>query len=186
MFVFTVYTHATLISTRDGIVNTTPVGLDSTFEITMVLSFTESVTGVQATPNGTTAFFKIDTAAPMFFQMFYDASPDRNDLQGSGFGDGRLIANGTAVGASTGDFTVSSFTPVPFDGYIADDYVDIDSVTGSGAQTLVEISKFTLDETFFLTALDKFVFNFGNISINTPFAQGILLNVLQALSMPAQ
>jgi hypothetical protein len=177
---FTVYTMATLSATfTPGNVNNTPSGLGTTYEITMIASFTETVTSV----SGSLAQFS-SVPGTAFLQIYYDTALNANALTGSGFNDGTLILNSTSVGAAAGNFQVTSATPVLLDNSSnGNDYgptatqpnstpctpgTDQCTVTGNGSQGNIAFGGITVDPNFFLQALN-FGITFANISQGLPF-----------------
>jgi hypothetical protein len=169
---FNLFTHATLVGLVDANGNplANPVGLNSTFEITMIAMFREVVTGVSTLPNGNTiATFATVPTVPGFLQMFYDNTPDSVALTGRGYNDGRLILNGNTVGNSSSFFTVTSTTPVNLDQSGANDYTGQFTVTGTGSSTNIPVDTLTTDPTFFISPLTTFGVQFANISIGLPF-----------------
>jgi hypothetical protein len=187
---FDLYTHASLsaLQAPGGGAVATP-GLNSGFEITMIAGFGESVTSVldlNALTGGVVpevrAGFSSTTGGVLsngntaFLELYYDNTRDANQLSGSGFGDGVLLLRAELVAnVSTGSFTVATNVgPTPLDGTTGDapnnDWPGVDSVTGSGSQTTVELGDITfLNPNFFLTEIDGFEIQFSNISIGLPF-----------------
>jgi hypothetical protein len=165
---FDLLTHAALVGTFDGNGDsTTPAGLGQTFEITMVMRFTETVTSF----NGTNiANFATVSSEPMFLEIYYDSTRDSNPLSGSGYNDGNLILSGTAVGDATGSFEITNFSPVALDQSAnGNDYDGQQTVSGRGDNTNIEIGNLTTDGNFFLSALEAFGISFANISIALPY-----------------
>lgn len=175
---FTVYTMATLSATfTPGNVNNTPSGLGTTYEITMIAGFTESVTGVLG---GNLATFS-SVPGTAFLQIYYDTALNANALTGSGFNDGTLILNSTSVGSAAGNFQVTNTTPVLLDqSSNGNQYgpstapaacvvgTDQCTVTGNGSQGNIAFGGITVDPNFFLQALN-FGITFANISQGLPF-----------------
>lgn len=170
---FTVYSHATLTSTAlTDSTNTSPAGLDTTYEVSAILVFTETVNFISVNPsNGhATASFDLNTSEGILFEMFYDSTPDANALTGFGFNDGDLIMTATGTEASSGSFTVTQNDPlVNLDQAGADDYNLVNSVTGNGSQGNINLTGITIDDRFFLTDVADFSINFANIGQALPF-----------------
>lgn len=105
---FEVFVHAVL-SDAAGTGFSTVTGLNTDFEVTMTLSFTETVTGLTASPGvvGTLASFTIDTTKSSYINIFYDDDPNSNSLTGYGFDDGRMVAHADTVGTSNGFFSLA-------------------------------------------------------------------------------
>jgi len=146
----------------------TPSGVNSgTYEITMLLKYTETI----ASFNGTNfATFSSVPGEAAFLEIWYDDSPDSNALTGFGFDDGRLILAGAAVGDATGGFNITSTTPVALDQSTnGNQYPGQSTVTGAGFNTNIPFDDLTQDVSFFQTALTEFGINFANISIGLPY-----------------
>jgi hypothetical protein len=174
---FTVLTQATLgsVTLANG-QTVTPLGMNSVggYEITMIASFTEQVTGIVPTASGTEAQFATVTSAPAFVEFFFSRSVDSIPLTGSGYNDGTVILRGTLVGDATGNFTVTPGGVVPLDQTTSDaapnnDYPGQDTVTGFGSTTNLPVGGITSDPTFFLQALQSLGITFLNISQALPF-----------------
>jgi hypothetical protein len=174
----TVYTHASLIGTSlaDGTV-TTASGLTNDYEITMVTSFTETVSGTGSIGGQEIASFDIVTSEGASLELYYDdlgddtnGTLDANNLLGNGFNDGKLILTGTTIEDSTGSFNVVLASGIKdLDQAATDDYPTIDTVVGSGNQGTITVGDFTLDSDHFLTELSEFTLAFANISQALPF-----------------
>src|SRR6185295_10158120 len=95
--------------------------------------YTETVTGF--TPVGLfgapQAAFKTTGVGTL---EFYFSGINADDLTGSGFNDGRLIALLTGVGNSVGTFAITDVTPVAMDEFGVDNYPGQTTVSGIGAQ----------------------------------------------------
>jgi hypothetical protein len=179
---FTVLSHARLVDTTDQLgAPNTPTGLNTSYQITMVTSFQEVVTGVA----GTSASFA--TTGVGTLQIYFDFALNAADLTGSGFNDGTLILEGTLFQTgSPGTFIVVSTIAVQFDqfpgaipGPANDDYgpgtqpcapgPDQCSVSGFGSQFAIPVDMLTQDYNFFITQLAQFGITFANISQQIPF-----------------
>lgn len=172
---FQVYSHATLQGT---VLNNTPsdpplAGLNSSYEITMTVQFTERVSAAAGT---IAAFDVVPSAANL--QIFYDTNKNADALTGQGFNDGRLILESTVIRDSGGAFRVTGFGPVALDqsptpSAANNDYPTIGSVTGGGGQDPIHFGfgpgEGAYDPTFFLTALADFSLSIANISQSLPF-----------------
>jgi hypothetical protein len=148
-------------------------GLNSAYEITAVARFTERVTF----SNGVTSAFDLAPAQinpPPIVELWFDNTPDANDLAGTGFNDGTLILRGI-VTDNIGSFSVTPGQITLFDQFGADNYGGRQSVTGAGAVSLTAsllAGGAFVDNTFFLTAFPNFLdFAFVNSSNITPFRQ---------------
>jgi hypothetical protein len=162
-----------------GLINTSgltfaPPGLNSTYQLTAVGSFTEVVTSLFA--NGTVATFaQTPTQSPnSFFEIYYNPAVVANSLAGTGFNVGTLVLHTgpNATLASVGIFshsTDSTGAPVkvPFDQYLTNNYPGVTTVAGSGA-TLSYSNISYFNPAFFKTEVERMAFN---TSIITPFNQ---------------
>lgn len=170
---FTVYTQAKMIGALDqsGRPVTVP-GLNSAFEITMVLGFRERVTGAsEVGPAGVATFQSIPTAVS-FLEVFRDAGTNSNQLTGFGFNDGTLILTGSGLSAADGVFSVTSgTTPVAIDAFNNNDYPGQQTVAGQGGNNSFSIGNLNPDERFFTNGLPEFRLNLqmANISQTLPF-----------------
>lgn len=172
---FTVYTHARLATINDPNGNPIiPPGLNNLpngYEITLVLSITERVTGV----TGNVANFATLPNSSSFLQIYYDTTIDSDALTGSGYNDGRLILTGSGVQPNQqGSFTAVPVTPpaVPpaLDNTIdGDQYPGQFTVSGFGTQLAFGMTNLQTDPTFFITQLGAFGVQFANISQQLPF-----------------
>lgn len=113
---FDVLSHATMIGMRNGNTDVTPSGLGTSWEITMTMRFSETVTGV----NSNTATFS--TTGSGWMEWFYSPIADAQALTGFGFNNGRLILRLEGLAAATGSLTVLSNIPVALDGFGTNDY----------------------------------------------------------------
>ena len=147
-----------------------PPGLNTTYQITAVASFTEVVTDASPTA---VKFALAPTQSPnSFFELYYNPAVVANNLAGTGFNVGTLILAGKPDPSLTnsGNFvlaTDASGNPVilPFDLFDTNNYPGIQSVTGVGsAQVSADVSSF--DPAFFITPVIQLSFN---TSTTTPF-----------------
>ena len=163
---FEILSQAKLIGTLSpsGSVNT-PTGLGTTFEITMVARFTETVTFA----NAALGLATFQASPGGFLEMYFDAPADSNDLTGFGFNDGRLILTGDLANTPTGLFLVTNPTPVPLDQHGADDYPGQATVSGIGSNDNFLIGITGQDSTFFIDSLAAFGLQFANVSIGLPY-----------------
>ncbi|HEY2989682.1 MAG TPA: PEP-CTERM sorting domain-containing protein [Candidatus Binatia bacterium] len=176
--IFTVLTQARLVdTTNQSSVPNTPTGLNTSYEITMIASFQEVVTGV----SGSSATFA--TTGIGILQIYFDPIINSDDLTGHGFNDGRLILQGTLdQSGRIGFFLVTDPTPVQFDQFpggvpnpAVDDYgsgacgTDQCTVSGTGSQASIAVDALTQDYSFFITQLATFGITFANISQQLPF-----------------
>jgi hypothetical protein len=133
-----------------------PAGLNSSYEITLVGSVTETVTNVNTDAPPRVAFRMTGTQATnSFIEIYFDAGQNANPLQGTGYNDGTLILRGTPNPPSSdgGTFTLTNPQPATspaFDSFATNDYPGITSVTGIGA-TKMEIVVTAVDSGFFVS-----------------------------------
>jgi len=116
---FDLFTHASVSSlTAPGGGNFSTPGLNSAYEITMIMGFGERVTFAAQLPNDaglamfeTTPGGVLSDGSPAFFEMF--VSPvNANQLSGSGFGDGiRVLSASLISSSSTGSSAVRPPAP---------------------------------------------------------------------------
>lgn len=165
---FNLMTQATLIGVLDSAGNAlpTPTGLNATYEITMIAKFTEVVTGVVG---NIVTFATVPTIAG-FLQVFYDTTPDAVAVSGSGYNDGRLILNGTQIGASSSLFQITDLTAVALDQSAnGNQYTGQNTVSGTGSSTNIPVDALSQDSTFFISPLQTFGVLFANISLGLPY-----------------
>jgi hypothetical protein len=188
---FDVFTHARVGALLGpGGAAFTPPGLNSTYEITMIMGFGERVTGV----SGSTAFFETTPGGVMsdgitsaFLEMYISnpLSPvNANQLSGSGFGDGTkvlrasLLTGTTIAGTSTGNFTadpgvvgdLDQTSGDTLDGSPTNDWPGVTSVDGSGIQGRLIWGDFTdVNYDFWKILPTTLAIEFANISVGTPF-----------------
>lgn len=167
---FTVLVQSKIIGFLDGSGNglPSPAGLNSTFEITMVASLVERVTGVVGL--GPLALAAFSTQSTGFLNVFFDG-PDSSQLTGSGFNDGRVILTGSVVQSGvTGTFSVDTTkAATDLDKAGSNDYTGQLTVTGSGSQPSIPFGSLLRDATFFISNLGAFGIQFSNISTSLPF-----------------
>jgi hypothetical protein len=171
---FTVLTQARLVdTTNQSSVPNTPPGLNTSYEITMIAGFQETVTGV-STALGVAQF---STTGTGFVQIFYDPTRDANgagaDVNGKGFNNGTLILQGTSdTPGKLGTFTVTGGGAGDnLDQFGSNDYTGQSTVEGTGSQQDISVGGITQDFMFFETPLASFGLNFANISQQLPFKQ---------------
>jgi len=181
---FDLYTHASVSSlTAPGGGNLNVPGLNSAYEITMIMGFGERVTGVvqnfptagtniaafATTPNGT-----LSNGQPAFMQMFL-STKDSSALSGSGFGNGTLLLTASLVTTeSTGSFTTNTRNVTTLDATTGDapnnDWPDVNTVRGAGSQETLVWGNFSNVNTDFWKVLPETLsIEFTNISVATPF-----------------
>ncbi len=164
---FDTLVHANLIGTLDSSnsVNT-PAGLNSTYEITLVMRFTEVVTGVL----GDFSIFE-SVANTGFIEMYFDDTPDANDLTGFGFNDGDLMLTAQVSSAVIGNFTIANpGVTGPLDtSPNGNQYTGQLTESGVGVQANIQTTVLSQDSNFFNNAIASLGLEFANISIGLPF-----------------
>lgn len=171
------YAHATLANFTDAYGN--PIGglnLNAAggYEWTYVAGFQEIVTSTSGSGATSTATFQTIAGGNNFFEIYFDASRDANNLTGTGFNDGLLILSGTVLpydpftGEGASSFNATGLAPA-MDGYGANNYPDIATIVGNGSTNLmVEVDYF--DPTFFTGILEFLSISFDTFQ-NTPYQQ---------------
>jgi hypothetical protein len=174
---FQTYAHASLANFTDA--NGDPIGgltLNTAggYEWTYVTGFMETITSLEGTGADSTATFKTIAGGDNFFQIYFDATRDADNLTGTGFNDGTLILSGTilpfdaATGECASSFNTTGLSDV-FDAFGANNYLDISSVVGNGSSNLlVDVSFY--DPAFFSGLIDLLAINFDTFQ-NTPYQQ---------------
>jgi len=149
----------------------TPTGLGSTYQLTVVGSFTEVVTSLNS--SGTVATFALapTQSSNSFFELYYNPTVVANNLTGTGFNVGTLVIGGTPATnlPSESVFSISTTGGSPnvaaFDQYVTNNYPGISTVVGSGSSMLsANISYY--NPAFVQTPISEIAFN---SSIVTPF-----------------
>jgi hypothetical protein len=149
----------------------TPTGLGSTYQLTVVGSFTEVVTSLSS--SGTIATFALapTQSSNSFFELYYNPAVVANNLAGTGFNVGTLVLAGTPAPnlPNVSVFSLSTTGGSPntgaFDQYITNNYPGINTVVGSGSSTLS--ANITYNNPAFVgTPISEIAFN---SSIVTPF-----------------
>lgn len=177
---FDVYLHGDLSAYElSGGGAVTPSGLGTNYEITFEMGYGETVVAASAGAGFNSATFQFDPGAPNFFRMFYDPTPDADQLAGTGFGaDGDtvlMLAGTVAPVVNISSFNAVTQAPVAIGGELgATDaaWAGVQTVTGSGATGLLDllVAPSFYDSSFFgggaVTG-----FNLDNIAQNLPFSQ---------------
>jgi hypothetical protein len=171
--VFQTYAHASLANFTDA--NGDPIGglaLNTAggYEWTYVAGFQEIVT-LNEPPN---ANFRTVAGGDNFFEIYFDATRDANNLTGTGFNDGTLILSGTilpydaATGEGASSFNLTGLSGA-FDQFGEDNYPGITSVAGNGSSNLL-IAVNSYDPAFFLGLIEFLSISFDTFQ-NTPYQQ---------------
>jgi hypothetical protein len=149
-----------------------PPGLNSTYQITAVASFTEVVTSLSAN-NSVATFALAPTQSPnSFFELYFNPAVIADNLAGTGFNSGTLILSGklNPTIANSSNFAMAldaSGNPViqPLDLFNPSNYPGQLTVTGVGS-ALFNADATSFDPAFFLTPVVQFGFN---TSTSVPF-----------------
>jgi len=113
-------------------------GLNSTYQVTVIGSITERVTGVI----GTEAQFSVSPVQNNSFLRIYDTQPpggvSYDNLAGTGFTDGNLILSATPIISANGSGSFRNVVgaPVTFDQFGANNYGITTTVVGNGVSTI--------------------------------------------------
>jgi hypothetical protein len=191
---FDLFTHARVgaLLTPGGTAFTPP-GLNSAYEITMIMGFGERVTLATQLDDGsgfarfqTTPGGELSDGSRAFLEM-YVSPVNANQLSGSGFGDGIRVLSASLISASSsGTFMTAppelddAGNPVfsaldqtssdTLDGSPTNDWAGVQSVEGIGSQSTLVWGDFTnIDYDFWKILPGTLQFSFANISVATPF-----------------
>jgi hypothetical protein len=159
-------------------------GLNSNYEITIMSSFHENTTAV-VPALGLSAFEFAPGMFTNYVKIFYDDTPDANHLTGMGFSDGTLLMEGVVIAGtdpgqtpSTGTFQFDVLGGLlnvePLDGFGADDYPDVETLTGGGiTRATADMDEASVDGDFLSPSGDILLLLelFTNSSQVTPFLQ---------------
>jgi hypothetical protein len=136
-----------------------PIALNAGSEITMVLRTK------QLPSTATTSVFS--PGAPNFLNLYYDLTPDANNLSGAGFNDGTLILS--AAITTLGSTVVAGGPAGPLDGNGSDDYFPVTTLGLAGTANFTATVLF-FDPDFFLTQPNAVLFTTALIA---PFPGGV-------------
>jgi hypothetical protein len=136
----------------------------------VVAGFGEVVNPLSA---GNVTQFSFNPADPTnFFNVYVDGASG-NNLTGTGFAGGTLALSGVIVGVNS-SVTATNFDPtgVPLDGFLANDYPNITTITTNGSAT-VTVQVLVANPAYFpdLPAATTIVLALTNSSLITPFNQ---------------
>jgi len=105
---FQVYFQTHLTSLTGPTAPPATPGLNQTFQITEVGTFTERVESITATPTGTVATFSLANTANDRINIYFNNAVTFNDAAGTGFTDGRVIASLDPTSFTSSQFTNAS------------------------------------------------------------------------------
>jgi hypothetical protein len=130
--------------------NTVP-GLNSTYQVTEVGVFTETVTSISTGPNGTTATFALVPSATNRINIYQNNAVVFNDAAGTGFTAGTLIASLNPTSFNGSNFTNSGNTgPFNSTGTPGNNSGTGTAAVGTGS-TGINNSVLTSNSAYFLT-----------------------------------
>ena len=186
---FQVYAHARLNALQDD--NGNAIGGNCVNSLTCEWTFVAGAREAVVASSGTTgqAAFQLAPGPENFFMIFYDPTPDSNNLTGGGFDDGTLILSGSIVdGESTFTRTTPFGGPYPnLDSFNTNNYPGLLSVRGTGGTNLT-VGAITADPNFFVTPPTVIELNFQSQQ-NLPFQQtnpsALFYNLANALLQTA-
>jgi len=184
---FDVYTHATLSALQTTSGPITPPGLNASHEFTMIAGLGMQVTSVfqnpflpglsTATFQSTAGGLRSDGSSP-FLAVYHDTTPDSVALSGSGYGaagDTLLLRANAVLGQSAGIFLSFENSIGALDQAGANDWPGVNTVTGTGSQTVLEFGSFTdVNLSFFTNGIQGLALNldrlaFAGVSVSLPF-----------------
>lgn len=195
--IFQNYAHAAVSGFNDADGNTLVSPSVSTFEWTYVLGFQETAVDVDGVPPVGSATFRTIAGGDNFFRIYFDTTPDANNLPGTGFAGNDTGANGavlileaTVLPWTAGTDGQTSFAaqgavdnagnPIPLDAFGANNYPAIFSITGTGGGVLALETTYANTEFFkngapsvFKVSLDtQLNLNFKNTNPSCGFWDG--------------
>jgi hypothetical protein len=168
---FQLYFQATVVGALDSSGNSVNLpGLNTSYQLTAVSSFTEVVTDVNLAGASVTFALAPTQAADSFFELYYNPSVVANNLAGTGFNQGSRILFGrpSASLPNSSNFALSLVQPSPLpplDSFDPDNYPGISSVDGLGS-SLLGANVVSLDASFFVSPVLQLSFN---TNTSTPF-----------------
>ena len=136
-------------------------GLNTAYEITYQAVLTE-IGMAAAYPTYVVSIFRLDPGATVnYFRIYWDDSPDANPQTGEGYGDGRLILEGYAIGNDTSytiilDPVTGAIPTQVLDQHLSDDQAGYGSVVGVGGGQM-EARVTSVDTDFFKVNLAEVV-----------------------------
>jgi hypothetical protein len=174
---FTVYGQFTLGSfVNSSQQQISSPGLGTSYEITAILGFTESVAGIAQIGNSNVAGFDF-VGSPVNFFKIYVSAPNSDALTGSGFADGTLILSGTISpkdGFFDSTFSASQGSNVDLDQFNdgtapVNDWPGVTTVSGSGGTSVLDINVDFADPDYFKVLISSLTFNLQNTSQSLPY-----------------
>jgi len=175
---FQVLTQARLLGTLapGGAVNT-PSGLNTTFEVTIVGRFTETVTNVGGT-GGPGTFATFTGVANTGFLQMYQSGVNAVDVSGFDFSDGTYILGAQLANNPTGRFDITADDPLVCNGPPCDldrNISDLNqftgqfSVSGSGQNSILGFNISAQAASYFIDPLSSIGLQVANVSISLPY-----------------
>lgn len=169
---FDVYGQFKLGGFRDAANNTLAApGLGTTYEITAILGFSESVAGVVPVGSSNIAVFNFVGAPVNFFKIFV-SGVDAVDLTGANFANGTEVLSGTIQpdGSFVSNFTANQAVNVALDqSPNGNNWPGITTVDGAGTTSVLDIVSITADSNYFKTLISSLTFNLQNTSQSLPY-----------------
>ena len=141
------------------------------FEVTVVAEFDLAITGQDTSnPLLTATTTQIVPASGVnYVRIYFDSTPDADDLAGTGFTDGTLILAGIATFGGSSFVEFGFLPPVAFDQFGTNNYPATQTKTGVGGLTL-DANVTSTDPAFFDSALQVASINASTTNV-FPFKQ---------------
>lgn len=169
---FDVYGQFKLGGFRDAANNLLAApGLGTTYEITAILGFSESVAGVVPIGSTNIAVFNFVGTPVNFFKIFV-SGVDAVDLTGANFANGTEILSGTIQpnGTFVSNFTANQAVNVALDqSPNGNQWVGTNTVDGAGTTSVLDIVNLSADSAYFKTLISSLTFNLQNTSQSLPY-----------------
>lgn len=169
---FDVYGQFKLGGFRDAANNTLAApGLGTTYEITAILGFSESVAGVLPMGTSNIAAFNFVGTPVNFFKIFVSVV-DANDLTGANFANGTEILSGTIQpnGTFVSNFTADQAANVALDqSPNGNQWPGTTTVTGAGTTSVLDIVNISANPAYFHTLISSLTLDLQNTSQSLPY-----------------
>lgn len=169
--IFQLYSQASLSEFQDS--SGSPIGSSGADRWTYIAGYQQQVVSTIG------ANVVLDTigGGDNFFKLYFDATPNANAGNGTGYGpdatdaDPVLVLSGT-VSASTGQTAISAVNVAPgnLDTHGPDDYPGVDSITASGSGSLT-VTIESVDPAYFPAGLPPRLGLDFQIAFDLPFSQ---------------
>lgn len=169
---FDVYGQFKLGGFRDASNNTlASPGLGTTYEITAILGFSESVAAVVPAGSSNIAVFNFVGTPVNFFKIFV-SGVDANDLTGANFANGTEILSGTIQpnGTFVSNFTANQSVNAALDqSPNGNQWPGVTTVDGAGTTSILDIVNISANPAYFQTLIASLTFNLQNTSQSLPY-----------------